>query len=328
MNEQRLQKLLASAGIASRRDCEALIAAGRVSVNGRVVREAGLRVDMTRDSITVDGKTVALPDQYTYIMLNKPVGVVSTVDDPQGRTTVVDLIKSSTRLFPVGRLDVDSEGLLLLTNDGELTHHLTHPRFEVEKEYRVLLDRMPDNDALETWRKGKVVLDGKPTAPAQITVLEQDEAGIWIKVVLREGRKRHIREVARSLGYTVLRLIRVREDTLSLEDLPPGEWRALRPDEIARLRAHITRNSSTPQPKPQTEQAERKNSNRKAGPTKPSPNRAWRERQEQEKRLRQQRSGGMRRSSTQRSYDRSRPGGTGSASSRPSTPNRRKPSES
>ncbi len=327
MNEQRLQKLLASAGIASRRDCEALIAAGRVSVNGRIVREAGLRVDVARDSISVDGKPVALPERCTYIMLNKPIGVVSTADDPQGRTTVIDLIKSSTRLFPVGRLDVDSEGLLLLTNDGELTHHLTHPRFEIEKEYHVLLDRTPDSQALETWRAGKVLLDGKPTAPAQVTVLEQDERGTWIKVVLHEGRKRHIREVARSLGYTVLRLIRMREDTLSLEDLPAGEWRVLRPDEITRLRSHMTQHSTAPHQKPQTEQPDHKNGNRKAAPAKPSPNRAWRERQEQEKRIRQQRSGGgVRRSTSQRSYDRTRPGGTGT-SSRSSSTNRRKPPE-
>lgn len=238
MSPERLQKVLASAGVASRRDCEVLITSGRVTVNGRVVRTLGTRVDMDQDIVAVDGTPVDQPDQRTYIMLNKPVGVVSTVDDPQGRTTVIDLVESPTRIFPVGRLDVDSEGLLLLTDDGALTHCLTHPSYEVEKEYRALLDYEPDANALDRWRRG-VMLDGEQTAPAEVDVIEHTDDGVWVRVVLHEGRKRQIREVARLLGYKVQRLIRVREDHLYLGKLLPGQWRLLRPEEVQILRSHL-----------------------------------------------------------------------------------------
>jgi 23S rRNA pseudouridine2605 synthase len=237
VSAERLQKVLASAGIASRRDCEELITAGRVTVNGRIVRELGTRVDIANDQVAVDGALIHQPSEWTYIMLHKPVGVVTTVDDPQGRPTVMDLVSSPIRLFPVGRLDVDSEGLLLLTNDGELTHHLTHPGFAVEKEYRALLDQAPSASALRSWRTG-VVLDSGQTAPAWVEVQDRSEAGAWVRVVLHEGRKRQIREVAQLLGYAVKRLIRVREGNLTLEDLPVGAWRVLRPEEIQELRAH------------------------------------------------------------------------------------------
>ncbi len=238
MGAERLQKVLASAGVASRRDCEELIAAGRVSVNGRVVHELGTRVDLVHDLVTVDGKPVQPPGERTYILLHKPVGVVSTVDDPQGRPTVVDLVDVPTRIFPVGRLDVDSEGLLILTDDGELTHHLTHPSFAVEKEYRALLDRAPTASALRDWRAG-VMLEGERTAPAWVEVLDRSDEGTWVRVVLREGRKRQIREIARLLGYTVKRLIRVREGSLLLGDLPAGSWRVLQPEEVQELRTHV-----------------------------------------------------------------------------------------
>ncbi|PDW01757.1 pseudouridine synthase, partial [Candidatus Viridilinea mediisalina] len=238
MSAERLQKVLASAGIASRRDCEAIIAAGRVSVNGRIVQEPGLRVDLEQDSILLDGQPVRQPSQRTYLMLHKPVGFVSTADDPFERPTVVDLVNVSTRVFPVGRLDVDSEGLILLTDDGELTHHLTHPKFEVEKEYRVLLNRPLDIEALRAWREG-LPLHGAMTAPAKVSLLETGDEGVWYSVVLREGRKRQIREMANSLGYEVRRLIRVREGNLLLGDLPLRETRSLTEAEVAELRAHI-----------------------------------------------------------------------------------------
>ncbi|MCS6882580.1 MAG: rRNA pseudouridine synthase, partial [Chloroflexaceae bacterium] len=238
MSAERLQKVLAGAGIASRRDCEALIAAGRVTVNGRVVLEPGLRVDPEQDVIQVDGKTVRQPVERTYIMLHKPAGYVSTVDDPHGRPTVLDLVDVPTRVFPVGRLDVDSEGLILLTDDGELTHYLTHPKFEVEKEYRVLLDRPLGSEALRQWRAG-VLLNGEPTAPAWVELIETTSEGPWYRIVLREGRKRQIREVAKLLGYEVRRLIRVREGDIALGDLPLRKWRPLTPEEIARLRRHV-----------------------------------------------------------------------------------------
>lgn len=239
MNTERLQKMLAGAGVASRRDCEELITAGRVTVNGQVVRELGTRVDIDQDTVALDGNPIHQPTERTYVLLNKPVGVVSTADDPQGRPTVVELVDVPVRLFPVGRLDMESAGLLLLTNDGELMHRLTHPRFEVEKEYRALLDRTPDATALEAWRAG-VELDGERTAPAEVDLLEETDAGAWVRVVLREGRKRQIREVAQLLGYTVQQLIRVREDQLLLGELQPGQWRALTAEEVAALRAHLT----------------------------------------------------------------------------------------
>ncbi|HEU5088467.1 MAG TPA: pseudouridine synthase, partial [Roseiflexaceae bacterium] len=207
MSPERLQKVLASAGIASRRDCETLISSGRVEVNGKVVQVPGSRVDPEHDQITVDGRPIGQLQPRTYIMLNKPVSVVSTTDDPQERTTVTDLVDVPARLFPIGRLDYDSEGLLLLTDDGELTQQLTHPSSQVEKEYRVLLDSVPTPDALREWRQG-VLLDGVMTAPAWVDLIDRVEEGAWVRVVLREGRKRQIREVAKLLGYQVLRLIR------------------------------------------------------------------------------------------------------------------------
>jgi len=239
VNTERLQKMLAGAGVASRRDCEELITAGRVTVNGQVVRELGTRVDIDQDTVALDGNPIHQPTERTYILLNKPVGVVSTADDPQGRPTVVDLVDVPVRVFPVGRLDMESEGLLLLTNDGELMHRLTHPRFAVEKEYRALLDRTPDAEALDAWRAG-VELDGERTAPAEVDLLEETDGGAWVRVVLREGRKRQIRAVAQVLGYTVQQLLRVREDQLLLGELQPGQWRALTAEEVATLRAHLT----------------------------------------------------------------------------------------
>ncbi|NWG21674.1 MAG: pseudouridine synthase, partial [Chloroflexi bacterium] len=237
MSAERLQKVLASAGIASRRDCEEYIADGRVMVNGKVVRVPGTRVDPENDEILVDGTPIGKIHHRTYVMLHKPAGVVSTTDDPQGRPTVVDLVDLEQRLFPVGRLDYDSEGLLLLTDDGELTQQLTHPSHQIEKEYRVLLNAVPSPDALRAWRTG-VELDGAPTAPAWVELIERVPEGAWVRVILHEGRKRQIREVARLLGYEVLRLIRVREGSLALGDLPSGTWRFLTDDEVDMLREH------------------------------------------------------------------------------------------
>ena len=238
MSAERLQKVLASSGIASRRDCEELISAGRVSVNGKVVLVAGTRVDAEQDEIAVDGRPIAAISPRSYVMLHKPTGVVSTADDPQGRPTVVEMVDLPTRLFPVGRLDYDSEGLLILTDDGELTQRLTHPSYQIEKEYRALLDQAPSADAIREWRTG-VALEGLATAPAWVELLERAEEGAWVRVVLHEGRKRQIREVAKLLGYDVQRLIRVREGPLLLGDLPPGEWRRLTDEEVEVLWSHV-----------------------------------------------------------------------------------------
>ncbi|MCS6940782.1 MAG: pseudouridine synthase [Roseiflexus sp.] len=243
MSAERLQKVLASAGIASRRDCEEYIAAGRVMVNGKVVRIPGTRVDPEHDEILVDGKPIGKIHRRTYVMLHKPAGVVSTTDDPQGRPTVIDLVNLEKRLFPVGRLDYDSEGLLLLTDDGELTQKLTHPSYQVEKEYHVLLNEAPSPNALRAWRTG-VELDGVKTAPAWVELIERTPEGAWVRVILHEGRKRQIREVARLLGYEVRRLIRVREGPLTLGDLPSGTWRFLTDEEVDMLREHAERSAA------------------------------------------------------------------------------------
>ncbi len=237
---ERLHKVLARAGVAALRPAEDMIMAGRVTVNGRTVRELGARVDPDTDTIAVDGKIIEVPPPsaaHRYIMVNKPAGVISTARDTHGRPTVVGLVPSDVRLFPVGRLDADSEGLILLTDDGDLAYRLTHPRFEVEKEYRVLLDRRPMIEDLRRWRTG-VELEGELTLPAWVEVLERTAEGSWVRVVMREGRKRQIREIARVLGYEVLRLIRVREGPLALGDLQPGQWRELTPAEVRILQMH------------------------------------------------------------------------------------------
>ncbi|MDP9317098.1 MAG: pseudouridine synthase [Chloroflexota bacterium] len=237
---ERLHKVLARAGVAALRPAEDMIMAGRVTVNGRVVRELGARVDPETDVVAVDGQLVEIPqpdDPHHYIAVYKPLGVISTAYDTHGRPTVVGLVPSNERLFPVGRLDADSEGLILLTDDGDLAFRLTHPRFEVEKEYRVLLDRTPTTEDLRRWREG-VELDGELTMPAWVEVLERTADGTWVRVVMREGRNRQIRNVARLLGYDVRRLIRVREGPLTLDELGPGQWRELSASEVQNLRAH------------------------------------------------------------------------------------------
>jgi 23S rRNA pseudouridine2605 synthase len=233
---ERLQKYLARAGVASRRASEELIVAGRVAVNGRVVRELGTTVDPDRDRVAVDGRPVRPVARHTYILLHKPRGVVSTASDPAGRETVVDLVPSAARLYPVGRLDYDSEGLLILTDDGDLTLALTHPRHEVEKEYHALLDRPLPDDALDRLRRG-VPLDGRPTAPATIERAWRDGPREWLRVTIREGRNRQVRRMIEAVGGRVLRLVRSRIGPIALDDdLAPGAWRRLTEQEVGRLR--------------------------------------------------------------------------------------------
>lgn len=232
---ERLQRFLARAGVASRRCAEELIRAGRVTVNGAVVRALGTRVDPDRDEVRVDGRPVR-PQRLVYILLHKPAGVVSTVRDPQGRKTVLDLVPDlGVRLFPVGRLDYDSTGLLLLTNDGELAHRLTHPRFGAEKVYRVRVEGHPDEAELARLRSGVRLAEGV-TAPARVRVLGHDREGTWLEVALREGRNRQVRRMLAVLGYRVRALARVREGPLRLGALPPGAWRHLTAAEVRRLR--------------------------------------------------------------------------------------------
>ena len=236
--EDRRQKILARAGFGSRRAREELIRQERVLVNGEVA-DLGQRADPTRDRITLDGKSVSAPDQYTYVALQRPRGILSDKGDGSGRlSTVLDLVPLPVRLFPVRRLDLRSEGLILLTDDGDLAYRLTHPRFGHEKEYHALVEGEPGEAALKNWRRG-VFLDGRRTAPARVSILRRENGKTWLRVVLREGRKRQIRRVAAMLGHPVHRLIRVRIGPLRLGDLPPRQWRRLTGSEVEALRSSV-----------------------------------------------------------------------------------------
>jgi 23S rRNA pseudouridine2605 synthase len=233
--KERLQKILARAGYGSRRSCEELISAGRVRVFGQV---AGLgdKADAAIDQITVDGRPVKAAETLVYVALYKPRGVISTVSDPELRTAVRDLVPIEGTLYPVGRLDFDSEGLVLMTNDGDLANKLTHPRYEHEKEYRVLVATQPDGDQLAKWRRGLVLEDGFKTSPADVYVVSKNGKGAWLNVVLKEGYKRQIREMGKVTGLPVVRIVRVRIGELRLGNLKPKEWRYLSPQEVDALK--------------------------------------------------------------------------------------------
>lgn len=227
---------MAQAGFGSRRACEVMVAAGRVTVNGKVAL-LGQKADPTVDRIIVDGQAINPAQTLVYISLHKPRGVVSTVDEEYGRTTVLDLVPVDARIYPVGRLDMDSEGLVLLTNDGDLANLLTHPKYGHTKEYRVLVSRQPDQAQLEAWRHGIVLEDGYHTAPAEVTIESSYGKGTWLRVILTEGRKRQIREMGSRTGLHILRIIRVRIGSLRLGDLKPKQWRNLTAKEVAALKA-------------------------------------------------------------------------------------------
>lgn len=226
---------MAQAGLGSRRACEQIILDGRVTVNGR---PAGLgeKADLDRDRVLVDGAPLRLADKPMYVAIYKPRGVLSTVSAPDPRPTVRDQVDLPGYLYPVGRLDVDSEGLVLLTNDGDLANRLTHPRYEHEKEYRVLVAARPDEEQLATWRRGVVLDDGYKTQPAEVRVEQPFGKGAWLRVILKEGRKRQIRETGSKLGLPVVKIIRVRIGSLTLGSLQPGQWRVLSASEIERLK--------------------------------------------------------------------------------------------
>ncbi|MFO7917669.1 MAG: pseudouridine synthase [Anaerolineae bacterium] len=241
---ERLQKVLAHAGIGSRRTCEEYMLQGRVRVNGKVVTELGTRVRPGVDRITFDCESVEVEQERLYYALYKPVGYVSTADDPHGRPVVVDLVPTKARVYPVGRLDMDSEGLLLLTNDGQLTHRLTHPRYEHEKEYLVLVRGRLSSAELARLEEG-VRLQKK--RPARARVLRPDKqwrwrgqdvtrGSQWLRMVLHEGRNRQIRRMLNAVGHPVERLVRVRMATLRLGDLRSGEGRWLDEGEVEALR--------------------------------------------------------------------------------------------
>jgi len=236
---ERLHKILARLGYGSRRACEELISAGRVTVNGTPA-VLGTRADLSKDVIHVDGIQVSHAQiNQIYIVLHKPRGVLSDVGTGDARPTVRDLIPVPGHLFSVGRLDLNSEGLILLTNDGELANRLTHPRYGHENEYRVLVAGRPDEQQLATWRRGVVLEDGYRTAPARVKIERVAGKNTWLRVILREGRKRQIREIGTRIGLPVLRIIRLRIGNLLLGDLKPGEWRYLSPDEIEALQKSV-----------------------------------------------------------------------------------------
>lgn len=225
----RLQKVLANADLGSRRVCDDLIAAERVTVNG-VIAELGRRVDPDNDVIEVDGVRIGTASGLVYYLLNKTAGVVTTASDPEGRPTVVEQVPAEPRVYPVGRLDFETEGLLILTNDGDLTHRLTHPSFGVEKEYLAHVEGQPSRGALRALREG-VELDDGITAPAQVSLLGADV----IRLVIHEGRNRQVRRMCEAVGYPVTRLARSRIGPLADPKLKPGTWRELTTDEVRGL---------------------------------------------------------------------------------------------
>ncbi len=265
--EERIQKILAQAGVASRRASEELIVSGRVRVNGAVA-ELGQKADPAKDKLTVDGRLIKPPEQKIYIALHKPRYVLSTVEPEQGdtRQTVRDLIPVSERLYPVGRLDFDSEGLILMTNDGDLAQKLTHPSNGHTKIYRVLVARQPDQDQLATWRRGVVLEDGYKTQPAEVRVERLFGKGAWLRIEMREGRKRQIRETGSLLGVPVVRILRISIGSLHLGTLKVGEWRYLTQEEIAALKLD---EAKKPLAKPRREFRPKTVAPVKRGPTAP-----------------------------------------------------------
>jgi 23S rRNA pseudouridine2605 synthase len=226
---ERLQKVLARVGFGSRRACEELIRDGRVTVNGSVA-ELGRRVDPGADDVAVDGVPVGVRPDLVHYLLHKPVGVVTTADDPQGRRTVVELVPEAPRVHPVGRLDQDTEGLLLLTNDGELTHRLTHPSFGVEKEYLAEVEGSPSRGAVRRLREGVDLEDGL-TAPAKVAAVGDH----GLRITIHEGRNRQVRRMCEAVGHPVVRLVRTRIGPLQDRSLAPGDWRELTPEEVRSL---------------------------------------------------------------------------------------------
>src|SRR5260221_8073922 len=243
MSEERLQKIISTGGVASGRAAEALISQGRVEVNGKTVRTLGTKADLDRDEIKVDGRRIKAQKRKRYILLYKPRGYVTTRSDPQGRPTVMDLLKGVKEyVYPVGRLDYDSEGLLLLTNDGDLAARLMHPSHEIEKVYEARVRGVPAPEDLERLAKG-IMIDGRRTAPAKIRLADRPAKvtasgteQTFVEVVLHEGRQRQVRRMFESIGHPVGRLRRMRIGPITDEQIPIGHWRELDEQELTRLR--------------------------------------------------------------------------------------------
>ncbi len=253
MTAIRLQKWMARCGAGSRRACEQLIQQGRVQVNGQRAT-LGMQIDPEKDQITIDGKPLPPPPAPLYILLHKPAGYVTARKDPHAPRTVMELLRGlKTPVFPVGRLDADAEGLLLLTNDGELANRLLHPRYKVPKTYRVWVKGAPDESALRRLREGVMLEEGK-TAPAQVRLLKRGRQQSLLEITIHEGRKRQVKRMCAAVGHPVQRLVRIAFGPLRLtEDLPPGAWRELTPDE----RDALLRIAPPDQPAGQTKQESR-----------------------------------------------------------------------
>jgi 23S rRNA pseudouridine2605 synthase len=236
--EQRLQKIIAEMGLASRRKAEEFILEGRVTVNGKVAT-IGMKADTMKDHIKVDGKLLFRPEKKVYYILNKPRGVVTSMNDPEGRPTVVDFLGGiKQRVFPVGRLDYDSEGMLLLTNDGEFAHAVLHPSKKIPKTYLVKIKGNLEDENLEKLRHG-IRLDRTVTAPARVKRLRKAENNSWIEMVIYEGKKRQIRRMLERVGHSVIRLMRVKINGLDMGPLKPGLYRQITSEEMKALRKEL-----------------------------------------------------------------------------------------
>ena len=236
-NMMRLQKYLALSGVASRRNAEKMIAEGRVAVNGRVITEMGVQVDELTDQVTVDGNLCRLEEEKHYLAYNKPIGEVTTVTDPEGRATVMDKFRDyPVRLYPVGRLDYDSEGLILLTNDGDLMNNLLHPSREVEKQYLVKVSNRVTDEEIRRLRAGVQLDDGRMTSPADVPLVRYEAFASVLLVSIHEGRNRQVRRMFSAVGHEVVSLKRVGFATIKLHDLPRGQWRRLTEVEVKKLK--------------------------------------------------------------------------------------------
>jgi len=232
----RLQKYLADAGICSRRKAEELILEKKISVNEKIVRELGTKVDEQKDIIRYKGKIITPPGKKVYILINKPKGYVSTTKDDLNRRSVLDLIKGiKCRIFPVGRLDYNSSGLLILTNDGELTYKLTHPKHQIEKKYWIKIRGAPDESELDKLRNG-IDLDGCKTLPAKVKIIDKKERWIKLEIIIQEGRNRQIRRMCEAIGCLVIKLKRISLGKINLGNLREGQWRHLSSEETEYLK--------------------------------------------------------------------------------------------
>jgi len=233
---ERLQLVLARAGVASRRQAEKLIREGRVMVNGKVVLKPGTRVVWGKDTIRFDNRLIHRLEPKVTVVLNKPKRVLTTSHDPRGRPTTAELVKGiKARIFPVGRLDYHTEGLLILTNDGELAHNLQHPRYGIPKTYQIKVKGLPTARALQKLKSG-IMLDGRRTAPAQVKKIGTTGKNAWLEIIIKEGRNRQIRRMCSAVGHPVLKLKRIRYGPIRLGNLRPGAYRDLTPAEMERLR--------------------------------------------------------------------------------------------